>query len=301
MTPLPLDPFILGDNAFLGVNHRSRQEGDERARRFADPREVAQVCLLARKYGAGGLMLSSHARAGEFLNAIRAEPGLKDFRIYPNIPYIMKYVQKSTQSGVSGLLNEIFSAGSWHRQFATLARGGIAYLQKDFRSLLAAAVDLELAPYRRHPLPAVFLHNGLADLALGLGWTDVFRFWDELIRRKYRAEPGFGTANLPRMAEALARSGLKKPLIMAPFSAAGFHMNPSQADCEAAVQTGSFSLLAMNILASGSIAPEKAFEYVARFPTVKNFVVGATSEAHLAQNAALLKNYLVGVKIDQRK
>lgn len=287
-----IDAFILGDNAFFGVNHRSRREGDDRARQFADPSRVAEICAAARRHGAGGVMLSSHDRTRSILDAIRQNPGLKDFNVYPNVPYLMKYVQRSTQSGVSGLLLEIFSGGAWHRQAVTLSRGAIAYLKKDFRSMLAAAVELELAPYRRHPMPAVFLHNGLTDLALGLGWTEVFAFWDELIRRRYRAVPAFGTLNLPLLATALKRAGLSNPLIMAPFNTTGFHMNPSQAACEAAVQEGGFTLVAMNVLVSGAARPVDAFGYLGQFPSIRHAVVGASSEKHLAENATLLKKFL---------
>lgn len=287
-----IDSFILGDNAFFGVNHRSRQEGDERAKQFADPAEVARVCAAARRHGAGGVMLSSHERSRLILDAIRREPSLKGFRIYPNIPYLMKYVQRSTQSGPSGLLAEIFAGGAWHRQLGTLTRGAAAYIRKDFKAMLAVAVDLELAPYRHHPMPAVFLHNGLADLALGLGWTDVFVFWDELIRRRHRSVPGFGTLNLPRMAEALRKAGLANPLIMAPFNTAGFHMNPSKSACESAARDGGFTLLAMNVLVSGAAKPEDAIGYLGGFPSVRHAVIGASSEKHLAQNAALLKKFL---------
>lgn len=287
-----IDSFILGDNSFFGVNHHSRREGEERARQFADPAAVARICAAARRNGAGGVMLSSHERTKSILAAMRREPALKDFNVYPNIPYLMKYVQRSTQAGVAGLLLEVFAGGAWHRQAATLSRGALAYLKKDFRSMLSVAIDLELAPYRKHPLPAIFLHNGLTDLALGLGWTEVFLFWDELIRKKYRAEPGYGTLNLPLLSTELKRAGLTNPLIMAPFNLAGFHMNPSREACETAVRAGGFTLLAMNVLVSGAARPADALGYLGGFPSVRHAVIGASSEKHLAENAVLLKKIL---------
>jgi hypothetical protein len=287
-----IDSFILGDNAFFGVNHRSRSEGDERAKQFHDPREVARICAAARRNGAGGVMLSSHERSASILKAIAAAPELKGFRIYPNIPYLMKYVQRSTQAGVGGLMMQVLSGGAWHRQLAALTRGAAAYLKKDFRAMLSVAVELELAPYRDHPLPAIFLHNGLADLALGLGWTDILAYWDELIRVRHQAIPGFGTLNLPLMRASLTRAGVSNPLIMAPFNVSGFHMNPSQASCEATAREDGFTLLAMNVLVSGAASPEDAFAYLGRFPHVRHAVIGASSDKHLTQNAALLKKYL---------
>lgn len=278
----------LGDNPFFGVNHHSRLVGDDTARRFERPEAVAAVCRAAKRQGAGGLMLSSHERAGASLAAIRRDPELRDFRIYPNIPYIMKYVQRSTQSGMPGVAREVFSAGAWHRQFLTIARGGVAYLRRDFRAMLRTAVDLELARYRAHPLGAVFLHNGLVDLALGLGWTDVLVYWDRLIREGYGTRPGYGTLNLPALVEALRGAGVEDPLIMAPFNVAGFHMNPSQAACAAAARGGGFTLLAMNVLVSGAAQPADAIRYLGGFAGVQHVVLGTTSEQHMIENRALL-------------
>ncbi len=289
---IEIDPFILGDNAFFGVNHHSRRTGDERARRFEDPEAVADVCSIARRHGAGGLMLSSHERAGAILEAIGRRPSLRDLRLYPNVPYIMKYVQMSTRSGSTGLIKGILSAGRWDRQFASLAAGAIAYLRRDFRAMIRTAVDLEMAPYRGRPLGAIFLHNGLVDLALGMGWWEILATWDELVRKRFRAVPGYGTLNLPRLAEGLARAGLREPLIMAPFNPAGFHMNPSREACEASVRAGGYTLLAMNVLVSGAAAPEDAFRYLGGFQAIRHVVIGATSESHIAENAALLERFL---------
>ena len=284
-----IDGWILGDNAFFGVNHYSRLVGEDVARRFERAEAVVEVCRAARNQGAGGLMLSSHERAGSILSALRRDPELRDFRIYPNIPYIMKYVQTSTQSGLPGVVREIFSGGAWHRQFLTVARGGLAYLRRDFRAMLRTAVDLELARYRGHELGAVFLHNGLVDLALGQGWTDVLMYWDQLIREGYGVRPGYGTLNLPALVQALRGAGLDDPLIMAPFNVAGFHMNPSREECEAMVREGGFTLLAMNVLVSGAARPAEAFRYLGQFPGVKHVVLGTTSEQHMIENRALLE------------
>jgi len=280
--------WLLGDNAFFGVNHHSRAVGDAVARRFERPEAVVEVCLAARRQGAGGVMLSSHERAGAIVAAMRREPLLRDFPVYPNIPYIMKYVQSSTQNGIPGVAREVLASGSWVRQLLTVARGGIAYARRDFHGMLRTAVDLELAAYRGQPLGAVFLHNGLVDLALGQGWINVLTFWDRMIRERYGVRPGFGTLNLPVLARALREAGVHDPLIMAPFNLAGFHMNPGQAASEAAVNEGGFTLLAMNVLVSGAADPTEAFRYLGRFPNVRHAVLGTTNEQHMVENAALL-------------
>ena len=154
--------------------------------------------------------------------------------------------------------------------------------------MLRTAVDLELARYRGNPLGAVFLHNGLVDLALGQGWTDVLVYWDQIIRRHYGVRPGFGTLNLPVLVHALRDAGIEDPLIMAPFNLAGCHMNPSREASEAVVNEGGFTLLAMNVLVSGAADPSEAFRYLGRFPNVRHVVLGTTNEQHMIENRALL-------------
>jgi hypothetical protein len=283
-----LDTFILGDNAFFGVNHHSRKVGAEKARFFENTDNIIQVLKIARREGAGGVMLSSHVRTPEIIRAMRREPDLGDFNVYPNIPYIMKYVQQVTQVGMTGTLRRVIANSGWSAMFT----GGVGFMKKDFKKMLGAAIDLEMVMYKGVRTPAIFLHNGLVDLALGLGMHEVFRLFDRHIRERYHSVPGYGTLNLPLLSKFLHEAGLENPLILAPFNSAGFHMNPSRELCEKSLAQYPVRLLAMNVLASGSTDAESAFRYLSGFKQIGHVVVGATQPAHIQQSYELSKKYV---------
>jgi hypothetical protein len=111
---------------------------------------------------------------------------------------------------------------------------------------------------------------------------DPFVFYDEYIRTRYGALPGFGTLNLAKLVAWLDHCGLKEPLVMAPFNAAGFHMNPSQPSSERVAEKENFTLLAMNVLASGALGPKEAFEYL-KSRGVGHAVVGAATPEHITE------------------
>ena len=52
--------------------------------------------------------------------------------------------------------------------------------------------------------PVVFLQNVLVDMILGLKMYDVFGVFDRHIRKRYKAEPGYITMNMPALVDALA-------------------------------------------------------------------------------------------------
>ena len=75
--------------------------------------------------------------------------------------------------------------------------------------------------------------------------------------------------------------GLELPIILTHVNAAGFHVNPNLAACEAILHRSDLDIMAMGTLASGFLSPSEAFAYTARFPAVKSVVIGASSEEHI--------------------
>jgi len=286
---LMMDPLILGDNPFFGVNHRSERDAAFKAQRFKVIGNLLHAFRVAKESGAGGVMLSPHTPIHKVVQAVQEDPELTDFNIYPHIPYLMKYVQSVTQKGVLYTLSDVLkSSGPW-MALNQLILGSSRILQRDTYRLIQTIVDFEMRPFHGASTPAIFLHNGLVDLMLGLDLKNVAKFYDEYVRSKYGARPGYGTLNLPRLVRFLKDAGVHDPLIMAPFNAIGFHMNPSQKECEAQVRSGGFTLLAMHTLASGAVKPREAFQYLRRFPNIRHTVVGASSDDHIRESFGLLK------------
>ncbi len=57
--------------------------------------------------------------------------------------------------------------------------------------------------------PVIFIQNVLVDMILGLKMYDVFKEYDTYIRKKYNAEPGYITMNMPTLLDALNMLELK--------------------------------------------------------------------------------------------
>ena len=287
-----IDNIVLGDNQFIGVNHRSEMAGKEKAAYFQDVRNVIRTLEIAKENGAGGVMFSSVESIRDIVPEIIKNPRLKGFHIYPLIPYLMKYVDSLTRKGLSGTLASLTSGGRGIENVVRVVSTGIGGLRGDYTKVFEHLIDLEMALFRGGAVKAVVLHNGVVDLMLGLGFDELFRFYDGYIRKKYSAIPAYGTLNLPLLVQKLKKCGFENPLIMSPVNACGFNMHSSVEACERTIAEGGFEHLAMNVFSSGAVKPKEAFEYLSRLKHIKHVVLGASSEQHIKESFGLAKRQL---------
>ena len=142
--------------------------------------------------------------------------------------------------------------------------------------------------FRELDTPVIFMQNVLTDLLLGLGFKDAFRIFAEHVRQTYNAEAGFITMNLPRLLDALEEIGLDNPIVCSNINKIGFRMCGGIDAYEKTIATRRFRPIAMSILASGSLKPREAIEYVAQQKNVKSLVFGASSRANIRQTKRLI-------------
>ena len=107
---------------------------------------------------------------------------------------------------------------------AALFRGGRSLAFKDMEGIAQLLIDAEMKMFSRLSTPVVFLQNIVTDLLLGLGAKDAFRFFADHVVRRYNAEPGFITMNLPRLLDTLEDVGIVDPIVCANINSAGFRM-----------------------------------------------------------------------------
>ena len=60
---------------------------------------------------------------------------------------------------------------------------------------------------------------------IGLGSVDAFAAFAEHVQKKYRAEPGFITMNVPMLLPLLDEAGVKNPIVCANVNKIGFRMS----------------------------------------------------------------------------
>lgn len=289
---MTIDPIILGHNQFIGVSHLSQDAARARVEKFVNLQRVADIVELSLEFGVKGMMLSTHPRAGEILHFLKETGLAEELNFYPLLPYAEKYVRKVNEKGIVGMLNDVLKQADTRKKIKIMFQGGLGVLQKDYEKLLGTLIDLELLPFQDLNIKAIFLHNVLTDLGLGLGVKEVFEFYIDYIKDNYGVIPAFGTMNFARLVKTFDEWGIKKPLVMASFNKVGFQMNPSKEECEKALQQYEVDVLAMSTLAAGYLKPKEAYEYLFSLPNIKSVVVGVSKKEHAKETFTLIQNYM---------
>jgi hypothetical protein len=168
----------------------------------------------------------------------------------------------------------------------------MAYLSKDFLKLMEILIDAEMKMFKGISTPVIFIQNVIVDMILGLKAYDAFRAFDDYIRKKYNAEPGYITMNMPALLDALNSIGIKNPIICTSINKIGFRMSGSIEIYEKYLREKEFRPIAMQVLAAGALKPREAIEYLGNFPKIESVLFGASSKEHIRETKELIEKYL---------
>jgi hypothetical protein len=282
-----LPSLLFGDNQFFGVNHMSEEKARAQATRFQSTGAIISLLDCAYQEGIRVFMCTTHERIAEICEHVRAHPGeYRDFQFYPCMPYGVKYANAATEHGVLGALRRFLPE---HEPLAALMKGGLSLARRDIRGIGELLIDAEMKMFRGLATPVIFLQNLVTDLLLGLGLTEALRIFAEHVRRRYGAEPGYITMNLPRALEALEAAGIENPIVCAAINKLGFRMCGGIAAYEQAIAERRFRPVAMSVMASGAIAPREALQYVCEQPQIRSVVFGASSRSHVRETRQLFE------------
>ena len=281
-----MDRVLFGDNQFFGVNHMSEEKARAQAMRFQDLQAVIDVLDSAYQEGIRTFMCTTHDRVAEICDYFRANrEKYPDYRFYPCMPYAHKYANAATEHGMVGALRKFLPEDG---AIAAMFRGGVALASKDIEVIMQLLVDAEMKMFDGLSTPVIFMQNVITDLLLGLGMKDALRIFAEHVRKKYRAEPGFITMNMPKLLDVLEELGIDNPIICANINKIGFRMCGGAELYEKTIATRRFRPVAMSVLASGALPPREAIEYVCDQPRIESIVFGASSRGNIRQTKALI-------------
>jgi len=284
-----MDKVLFGDNQFFAVNHLSDEKSREQAIRFKDDSAIIRVLDQAIEVGINTFMCTTHDRIANICDHMRANPDkYRDFKIYPGMPYAHKYANAVTELGILGTLKQYVPGNI----FGTFAKGGMAYLNKDFLKLMEIFIDAEMKMFKGINTPVIFIQNVIVDMILGLRAYDVFKAYDEYIRKKYHAEPGYITMNMPALLDALNSIGIENPIICSSINKIGFRMSGGKEIYEKYLREKEFRPIAMQVLAAGALRPKEAIEYLGNFPKIESVLFGASSRGHISETKELIEKYL---------
>lgn len=286
---MKMDKVLFGDNQFFAVNHISDEKSREQAIRFKDDSAIIRVLDQAIETGVNTFMCTTHDRIANICDHMRANPSkYSDFKIFPGMPYAHKYANAVTELGIVGTIKQYVPGNI----FGTFAKGGMAYLSKDFLKLMEIFIDAEMKMFKGLKTPVIFIQNVIVDMILGLKAYDAFVAYDQYIRKKYDAEPGYITMNMPRLLDALNSVGIENPIICSSINKIGFRMSGGKEIYEKYLREKEFRPVAMQVLAAGALRPREAIEYLGNFPKIESVLFGASSKAHINETKELIEQYL---------
>ncbi len=284
-----MEKILFGDNQFFAVSHLSDEKSRAQSIRFKENGAIIRVLDQVIDLGMHTFMCTTHDRIGEICDHIRENPDhYKDFKIYPCMPYAHKYANAVTELGYLGALRQYLPGNI----FTTLAKGGMAFVGKDFMKMMELLIDAEMKMFKKINTPVIFIQNVMVDLILGLGMKDIFAEYDRYIRKKYNAEPGYITMNLPLLLDTLESVGITNPVICSSINKIGFRMSGGIEIYEKTIRERKFRPIAMQVLAAGALGPEEAIEYIGRFPQIESVLFGASTKSHIKQTRDLINQYL---------
>lgn len=288
-----IDKIVFGDNQFFGINHRSQDKAEEMLKRFEDLGNIIDVYECAFESGVNAVMLNSNEKAMAICDYFRNNKRkYSDIAWYPSIPYPHKYANTVNELGIFPAINEVlFKNNSTLGALSMIAKGATAAFGRDLLTLMEMLVDVEYKMFKGLNCRCLFLQNVITDLILGYDMPDVFKRYCEFVRKKYGILPGFITLNLPLLKRKLEEWGIEEVVICSTINAVGFNMHPSKDEYEQVIANNNpckYQLMAMNVLASGSISPKESFEYI-NMLNIQSVVFGASSKEHILSTVDSIK------------
>jgi hypothetical protein len=275
----------------------SQDKGNESFERFKNVDEIIRTLHFALDHGVKGVFFSTHPAIYKITDLIRKDSLLKkELSVYVNVPYIMKYVKMLNEVGTVKAIKTTLKGSTLLANIRNFSRAGFNVLTGSYLKLSNFLVDIELLPFKDLNVKAVFLHNGIVDLALGYNIHEVLTSFCNHVRKRLGAIPAFGTINFPTLARQLESANIEEALIMTSVNKKGFLMNPSRDEATRAIESSRHVVLAMATLASGSIAPEEAFEYLFSVKNIRSVIVGLSSNRHANETFSILRK-----RFDERR
>jgi hypothetical protein len=284
-----MDRLLFGDNQFFGVNHMSEEKARAQLMQFRDVDAMMKVLDAAYDEGVTTFMCTTHDRVAEICDLVRANPSrYADFTFFPCMPYAHKYANAVTDEGVLGAVKKFLPQEGL---LDAAMRGGLSLAKKDIEGVATLLIDAEMKMFHGLRTPVIFLQNVVVDFLLGLGFDEAFRIFADHVRKRYGAEPGFITMNLPKLLDVLERVGVDNPIVCANINKIGFRMCGGVEEYELAFETRRFRAIAMSVFASGAIPPAEAIEWVCKYPQIESIVFGASSRRNIRSTRELVEQY----------
>ncbi len=284
-----LDRIIFGDNQFLGINHRSLLKAKDQEQSFDSTKTIYNTLEYVNDIGIKSFMFTTHDQFEPVFKKIRDNNAFKDFGLIPCIPYAHKYANTMTELGIFKTVKKFIPKN--------ILKSGIhgtkSFLFNDPIPVMKLLIDSEMKMLNGMNIRALFLQNTITDLLIGLKMYSVFSEFIKYVENKYAIKAGFITMNYPLLNIILTDElKIPEPLICANVNKIGFRMNPNRNEVEKTLAKRNSYNIAMSILASGSINPTDAVNYLKNLSGIDAVLFGASKKKHITDTYNILINSL---------
>ena len=283
-----MDRILFGDNQFFAVNHISDDKSMAQSMKFKEDSAIIRTLDYAINAGVDTFMCTTHDRIANICEYVRQHPDhYKNFKIFPCMPYAHKYANAMTELGIAGTMKQYVPGNV----FGSFFKGGVAFLSKDYLSIMELLIDAEMKMFKGVNTPVIFLQNVMTDMLLGMGMKEVLVAFHQYVQKKYNAEAGFITMNMPKLVEFFEGTPVKNPIICASINKVGFRMSGGKELYEHTLKTKQFRAIAMQVLAGGAVPPKEALEYVCSLPNIESILFGASSKTNIEETVSLIHKF----------
>lgn len=280
--------LILGHNSFFGINHADYEKGKNTSEQFINNyKKIIEIIDFAKMKGLNNFMISTLDESKYLIDEFEKSNLLKEMNFYVLLPYINKYVRKSNEIGLIGIIKEQLTKASLKENLKHSLNLSTYFLDFDFKKILTSLVEIELQTFERVNKKIIILHDALTDILLSLKRIDIFEYFVELIEDKYKCQAGFATKNFVDLDNLFRKLSINTT-ILTHANQIGFNMNPGKSQVENSFKTTSNKIILMSVLASGYLKPEIALKYVKNLGLSDfELVIGSSRKEHIAEIISL--------------
>jgi hypothetical protein len=280
--------LILGHNSFFGINHADYEKGKNTSEQFINNyKKIIEIIDFAKMKGLNNFMISTLDESKYLIDELEKSNLLKEMNFYILLPYINKYVRKSNEIGLIGIIKEQLTKASLKENLKHSLNLSTYFLDFDYKKILTSLVEIELQTFEKVNKKIVILHDALTDILLSLKRVDIFEYFIELIENKYKCKAGFATKNFVDLDNLFRKLGTNTT-ILTHANQIGFNMNPGKSQVENSFKTTSNKIILMSVLASGYLKPEIAIKYVKNLGLSDfELVIGSSRKEHIAEIISL--------------
>ncbi len=282
-----LKETILGHNSFFGINHLDNELGRKKLiNKFNNIENICQIINFAFKNNLNNLMISTVDETKVLIPELNKNKKIKDeMGLFVLLPYINKYVRKTNELGVLGVMKDVLSQQNLVEK-VKISFDIMKFLSNiEYEQIIPLLIKFEMSPFKSSYVKSVILHDSLTDILVSLNRIDVILFYYEYVKKNYNCRPGFATKNLRSFLKVIKKTNLEDIYILTHVNKIGYEMNPNKKIVEEAIKSTEIEIICMSVLASGYLESKDAINYVKSLNINNNLstVIGCSTEKHILE------------------